>query len=85
MTKLYKGDIVQKTIDSRGNPLDWLWGTDLMGVNKNVDIGNSHVLWHRPFKNHVKHTWWILVLRWYRPLRERFQKRFNRIIRKLFG
>ena len=55
--KFYKGDTVQNKTDKNGNTIDMLWGTEIIGVIKNVEC-DSFVLFHRPILNKVKHLLW---------------------------
>jgi len=55
----FKGDIIQKGEDLRGNKLEWCWGSELVGVNNEVTLPDAK-LWHRPFKNKIKYLIWCM-------------------------
>ncbi len=52
--KFYKGDIIQRKEDDKGMKTEWKWGQELIGVNS-VLTSNGFILFHRPFKNWVRH------------------------------
>lgn len=49
----YKGDIVLSKQDKKGNKLEYLWGTALIGVIVNIKT-DSFVLFSRPLKTKLK-------------------------------
>ena len=53
----FKGDIIQKDVDLRGNKLEWCWGSELVGVNTTVtDVVG--LLFYRPIENWLKYFFW---------------------------
>jgi len=49
----YKGDTVLAKQDKRGNKLEHLWGTELIGVTANFK-SDGFVLFSRPMKTKIK-------------------------------
>jgi len=59
-TKYYKGDIVHRTTADEIS-YDKFWVMKILGVLEDTEDINSHViLWHRPFKNKIKHLFYII-------------------------
>lgn len=55
----YSGDIIMRNQRKDGTKIEWMWGTDLMGVIHDTVI-DRFTLFHRPFKNRLKHLIWVI-------------------------
>jgi len=48
----YKGDLIQRKKDKNGNPIDVLWGTEIIGVITKFE-SHEYVIFHRPLKTKI--------------------------------